>query len=98
MVSSAPVVSPTLIIWHTMGGKTLLSMRGSAIVCPLAMLWRAFMMAYSTTLLPAVRARSEEHTSELQSLTNLVGRLLLEKKKKNKPTKQNHYTNNTTCS
>src|SRR5262249_59172376 len=36
--------------------------------------------------LPAVLAhveRSEEHTSELQSLTNLVCRLLLEKKKKN---------------
>src|SRR5258706_11725979 len=29
-----------------------------------------------------VTARSEEHTSELQSLTNLVCRLLLEKKKK----------------
>src|SRR5437016_6990097 len=29
-------------------------------------------------------ARSEEHTSELQSLTNLVCRLLLEKKKKHK--------------
>src|SRR5258706_8867708 len=28
--------------------------------------------------------RSEEHTSELQSLTNLVCRLLLEKKKKHK--------------
>src|SRR5262249_62049461 len=28
-----------------------------------------------------MRARSEEHTSELQSLTNLVCRLLLEKKK-----------------
>src|SRR5437016_10076787 len=28
------------------------------------------------------RMRSEEHTSELQSLTNLVCRLLLEKKKK----------------
>src|SRR5258706_16455044 len=35
------------------------------------------------TGLPARRlsARSEEHTSELQSLTNLVCRLLLEKKK-----------------
>src|SRR5438046_10107835 len=31
-----------------------------------------------------VAGRSEEHTSELQSLTNLVCRLLLEKKKKNK--------------
>src|SRR5438046_8642269 len=29
----------------------------------------------------AVASRSEEHTSELQSLTNLVCRLLLEKKK-----------------
>src|SRR5258706_12127659 len=31
-----------------------------------------------------MRRRSEEHTSELQSLTNLVCRLLLEKKKKKK--------------
>src|SRR5258706_6366980 len=31
-----------------------------------------------------IRSRSEEHTSELQSLTNLVCRLLLEKKKKSK--------------
>src|SRR5258705_4913544 len=30
----------------------------------------------------ALRARSEEHTSELQSLRHLVCRLLLEKKKK----------------
>src|SRR2546430_11447028 len=30
-----------------------------------------------------VQARSEEHTSELQSQSNLVCRLLLEKKKKN---------------
>src|SRR5437016_9224825 len=39
--------------------------------------------------------RSEEHTSELQSLTNLVCRLLLEKKKNN--TKQHadqHHTIN----
>src|SRR5438093_2226241 len=33
----------------------------------------------------AMTPRSEEHTSELQSLTNLVCRLLLEKKKKKKP-------------
>ena len=32
--------------------------------------------------------RSEEHTSELQSLTNLVCRLLLEKKKKKKKKKK----------
>src|SRR5438093_5136187 len=36
--------------------------------------------------------RSEEHTSELQSLTNLVCRLLLEKKKKKNQKKyQNRY-------
>src|SRR2546425_3857581 len=33
---------------------------------------------------PCPTARSEEHTSELQSLAYLVCRLLLEKKKKNK--------------
>src|SRR5262249_60521567 len=33
------------------------------------------------------RSRSEEHTSELQSLTNLVCRLLLEKKKTNTNTR-----------
>src|SRR2546427_9310258 len=32
---------------------------------------------------PRATARSEEHTSELQSQSNLVCRLLLEKKKKN---------------
>src|SRR6266699_6944779 len=32
------------------------------------------------------RARSEEHTSELQSRPHIVCRLLLEKKKKNMPT------------
>ena len=35
-----------------------------------------------------IEIRSEEHTSELQSLTNLVCRLLLEKKKKKKKKKQ----------
>src|SRR2546430_9486683 len=33
---------------------------------------------------PAAKDRSEEHTSELQSQSNLVCRLLLEKKKKKK--------------
>src|SRR5438093_5692255 len=39
--------------------------------------------------------RSEEHTSELQSLTNLVCRLLLEKKKK-KTKKKTQTMNKTT--
>src|SRR5438093_6104175 len=38
----------------------------------------------------AFRMRSEEHTSELQSLTNLVCRLLLEKKKQ-QTNNNNHY-------
>src|SRR5437016_10961194 len=40
--------------------------------------------------------RSEEHTSELQSLTNLVCRLLLEKKKKTKNNK-NTYKSQRLC-
>src|SRR5438093_9159137 len=39
-------------------------------------------------VLAGLQRRSEEHTSELQSLTNLVCRLLLEKKKKTKKTKR----------
>src|SRR5438093_2716678 len=37
-------------------------------------------------------SRSEEHTSELQSLTNLVCRLLLEKKKKKNKIKNENTT------
>src|SRR5438093_4564038 len=40
------------------------------------------------------RTRSEEHTSELQSLTNLVCRLLLEKKNNNKKTTSPNRTYN----
>src|SRR5262249_59210430 len=36
---------------------------------------------FATFVAMRLRERSEEHTSELQSLTNLVCRLLLEKKK-----------------
>src|SRR2546430_11280707 len=39
--------------------------------------------------LPRETIRSEEHTSELQSQSNLVCRLLLEKKKKTHSTQQN---------
>src|SRR5262245_64417022 len=38
--------------------------------------------------------RSEEHTSELQSLRHLVCRLLLEKKKKNKKIPEHTYIQN----
>src|SRR2546427_5184813 len=40
--------------------------------------------------------RSEEHTSELQSQSNLVCRLLLEKKKKNKKHDKKHSKNQPT--
>src|SRR5688572_31859228 len=40
------------------------------------------------------QGRSEEHTSELQSQSNLVCRLLLEKKKKKKKNHQNIIQNN----
>src|SRR2546430_2894976 len=41
-----------------------------------------FMLFFAT--ISAAQGRSEEHTSELQSQSNLVCRLLLEKKKKHK--------------
>src|SRR5258706_9676831 len=43
--------------------------------------WIAKSSAISMSTSRAREVRSEEHTSELQSLTNLVCRLLLEKKK-----------------
>src|SRR5688572_31349272 len=44
---------------------------------------RLFSFALPTNPTPDTCLRSEEHTSELQSQSNLVCRLLLEKKKKN---------------
>src|SRR5262249_56085063 len=46
---------------------------------------------------PRRRGRSEEHTSELQSLTNLVCRLLLEKKKKTQTTHHRPHHHTTTA-
>src|SRR5438045_9310829 len=47
--------------------------------------WWALLVRVAVTASPGLpRSRSEEHTSELQSLRHLVCRLLLEKKKKNK--------------
>src|SRR5947199_1594037 len=43
------------------------------------------------------RARSEEHTSELQSLRHLVCRLLLEKKKKYNNTAEKKARHSTPC-
>ena len=67
-----------LPIWVV--ARALLSMGGAGrlrtvVVIPLA---RSVVRLFMRQNLPM--ARSEEHTSELQSLTNLVCRLLLEKK------------------
>src|SRR2546430_10902849 len=43
-----------------------------------------------TNIAPASLTRSEEHTSELQSQSNLVCRLLLEKKKKKQQSVTTH--------
>src|SRR5437016_12477870 len=51
-----------------------ISFSRTADCAPVELFWRPFA--------PTRVYRSEEHTSELQSLTNLVCRLLLEKKKK----------------
>src|SRR2546427_9378631 len=50
---------------------------------------RAIFVATSTSNRVAENGRSEEHTSELQSQSNLVCRLLLEKKKTTTNTRQN---------
>src|SRR5688572_32589062 len=44
--------------------------------------WADAQLSTAGTLAEALALRSEEHTSELQSQSNLVCRLLLEKKKK----------------
>src|SRR2546427_4184827 len=44
---------------------------------------RRALLLREKALSPSLKQRSEEHTSELQSQSNLVCRLLLEKKKKN---------------
>src|SRR5256885_6392435 len=56
---------------------------GGGVLPPAA--WH-YARAYSpgTVGFPATASRSEEHTSELQSPCNLVCRLLLEKKKRNR--------------
>src|SRR2546427_2041110 len=59
---------------------------GYSMGCPHRRLWQARWSRYGTGTGSSKcgrQGRSEEHTSELQSQSNLVCRLLLEKKKKN---------------
>src|SRR3989475_4387273 len=49
---------------------------------------------YTNSTIPGLlQTRSEEHTSELQSQSNLVCRLLLEKKKNGQTTHVDHHPN-----
>src|SRR2546426_9021848 len=68
------------------GGHTVICQQGVArpvLHVDVTSLYPSLMLAHS--IAPASDAlRSEEHTSELQSPCNLVCRLLLEKKKRNK--------------
>src|SRR5688572_32055066 len=53
--------------------------------------WETAARARSMQIRRSSRRRSEEHTSELQSQSNLVCRLLLEKKKNTKQNNQQPY-------
>src|SRR3712207_8195459 len=53
----------------------------------------AFLAGPATVAVPVAAARSEEHTSELQSRQYLVCRLLLEKKKKRVIVDHDHHMN-----
>src|SRR5438045_920403 len=82
-----PKIGETL--WYVASWReqwvALLSFSASALKCAARDRWIgwSFRQQYARLKL-VVNNRSEEHTSELQSLRHLVCRLLLEKKKKNK--------------
>src|SRR5262245_62823922 len=74
----------TLFPYTTLFRSAPLLVQGTYI-CASAMLTEAILSFLGAgTPQNGLRKRSEEHTSELQSLRHLVCRLLLEKKKKNK--------------
>src|SRR5947207_9825564 len=66
------------------GNSTLTFMRQIRLAYPRRLRIYWIQDGLSSHWTPAIRARSEEHTSELQSHSDLVCRLLLEKKKKKK--------------
>src|SRR5438093_6199150 len=84
MPALAALYSPRPASPRSAASDTMLMMRPQPRA---AMCGRAAHMAHHVPFTPDVQERSnrsEEHTSELQSLTNLVCRLLLEKKKNKK--------------
>src|SRR5690606_41201992 len=77
-VTSVPSVTPVIIIVPV---ATLLGSSPPTIPLSALTLYEAVPPPAKLTVADNVNARSEEHTSELQSRENLVCRLLLEKKK-----------------
>src|SRR2546425_2456939 len=76
--SPLATLGPAIQISPTSFAPHLTSVSGSAMTIRV---WDCVLPLATTLIVLAVR-RSEEHTSELQSLAYLVCRLLLEKKKK----------------
>src|SRR3989475_1767431 len=79
-----------VLIDHMPGGAqgelvpALKALKQAHPACSVVLGLREIHRARRMSLLESLERRSEEHTSELQSQSNLVCRLLLEKKKKNK--------------
>src|SRR2546425_7812169 len=71
---------PYTTLFRSMGRHIKAAVRAKARYSPSTPMARV--LPTSTVFIPAATERSEEHTSELQSLAYLVCRLLLEKKKK----------------
>src|SRR5438046_6628982 len=63
------------------GARTIMRAMKIGIVVPYSWSFWGGVVEHAELQADALKGRSEEHTSELQSLTNLVCRLLLEKKK-----------------
>src|SRR5438093_4185178 len=86
--STSTLFPYTTLFRSSVGGQRLaISRRLSVVLLDLQLEQGQMAVPLLLELFPyrATQVRSEEHTSELQSLTNLVCRLLLEKKKYNIP-------------
>src|SRR5688572_31903382 len=70
---TAPTARRALAVGGAVAAQTLCSIYYGAFL--------SFYLVVAALILCAIHPRSEEHTSELQSQSNLVCRLLLEKKK-----------------
>src|SRR5438046_3333928 len=73
-----------VVAYETLGGLALIFgvyARWVAVFLGVHLLFAAYLGHLGNGWMFTAKGRSEEHTSELQSLTNLVCRLLLEKKK-----------------